>query len=101
MSKMKKVIIVITITIFGIILFATNPNKEQFKEHLKNEYENAAKEKGGLSSAFSGLTSELSVWAADNNINRGNYLLISSYSLNINNKDYIYIGALNHFIKLN
>jgi len=101
MSKTNKILAVIAVSMLTILLLATNPSRQEFKEHLKNELNDAAKNEGGVASVFSGITSEMSVWAAEGSINKWNCLLFSSFSLTINSKKYIYVGGLNHFIRLN
>ncbi len=82
------------------ILFATNPNENDFKIFLQKNLI----EKGYKEGEFTGLVTKLiaspTVWAINQTTVRKNYYVLSLYTVTIMGDKYSYIGIMNHFIAL-
>jgi hypothetical protein len=76
-----------------IILSATNPNEQRFKEFLKEDFKKQANKEGV------GILGKPIGWIAGLTTKRKNYVLFSSFEVDILGDKYTYIGILNHFIK--
>ena len=83
--------------IVGLILFATNPRIEQFKEFLKAEIKSDANQEGGFSGAVKLVFAAPTAWALGLTTETVDCGLFSLYAVSGINESSLYLGVLNHF----
>jgi hypothetical protein len=89
------------IIILGIILlYATNPSEQQFTSYLKGKIEAEARgdesPAGNLTRVLSGAAASIAGLATV----RKDYYLCSTYELGLPGEEHLFLGILDHFIKL-
>lgn len=89
---MKKYFILLII--IGCVLFFTNPDAEDFQNHLANKIENAGENSGNFGEFLGGLFSNSIAKIIKNNTEISNYYLFSIYKINLGDQEAKYLGIL-------
>lgn len=83
-----------------VLLFATNPDEQQFKAFLRDRIMEQAEGDeslaGDLTRALSGPAASL----AGMGTVRKDYYLFSTYKMELPGEEHLYLGILDHFIRL-
>lgn len=83
-----------------VLLFSTNPSERQFTSYLQDKIQEQAKGDetltGDLSRLFSGPAASL----AGLGTVRKDYFLCSTYELSLPGEEQLFLGILDHFVKL-
>ena len=97
----KSLIFLISMFLLGIILFATNPSKERFKEYIKEDIQKKAYQEDQLSGAIMELLAGPTSWMAGAFTQRQDFIFFSTYEVELSKDDKaIYIGILNTFFQI-
>jgi hypothetical protein len=90
----------IILSLVLVLLYATNPDEQQFKSYLKDRIMEQAKGdeslEGDLTRILSGPAASLAGMATT----RTNYYLFSTYELGMSGDENLYLGILDQFITL-
>ena len=89
--------------LFIMLLFATNPSQQDFKDYLKHERIEKVIENEGMEASFSEIFDGISSWYDNAISERNNYIIFSLYLVpdpDIEGTKRIYFGGLNHFVKV-
>jgi len=83
-----------------VLLFSTNPSEQQFTSYLQDKIQEQAKGDetltGDLARLFSGPVASL----AGLGTVRKDYFLCSTYELSLPGEEQLFLGILDHFVKL-
>ena len=94
-SSRKGGISLLFIVLVLIIGYATNPSEKKFREHIKQEINERAENENlvteNVLKIFSGALSDLAP------VERKNYYVLSVYRIEAGDKEYVFLGAFNHF----
>jgi hypothetical protein len=99
-KKLSESIISIFFILLAIIMIATNPTEDRFKNYIKERLKKEAREKGNFSGAVMELFAGPTSWIAGSSTKRKNYIFFSSYTVTIMDEEFSYIGIFNNFIEL-
>jgi len=99
-NKISELISTIIVILLAIIMYATKPTENQFKDFLKDNLKKEAYKDGEFSGSLMELFSGPTSWALSLSTNRKNYLFFSMYSISIFGEEYSYIGIFNNFIEI-
>lgn len=89
------------IIILGIVLlYSTNPSEQQFTSYLKDSIRDQAKGDETLSGDLTRLLSGPVASLAGLGTVRKDYFLCSTYELALPGEEHLFLGILDHFIKL-
>ena len=99
-KKHKSQVILVFIILLGIILFATNPTKSQFKEYIKEDLKEQAYRQDESSGAIMELFATPFSWVAGVFTERKDFIFCSVYELKLPDQEIMYIGILNTFIRI-
>jgi hypothetical protein len=83
-----------------VLLFATNPSEQQFTSYLRDRIHKQARGDetltGDLTRLFSGPAASL----AGLGTVRKDYFLCSTYELDLPGEEHLFLGILDHFVKI-
>jgi hypothetical protein len=95
--KRRRLIVAIVV---GLILALTNPGEKSFKEFLSEDLKNEAHKDSDVSGAIMDVLSKPAAWIMSLSTERTNLLFFSIYSVTPDDSDYVYIGVLGMFIRI-
>lgn len=100
---MKRILIIIAL--LGVLMFVTNPTKDQFEEYYSTKIEkiieHETQKEDNLLKKFGSIFSNRSAQAsAMATLERKEYFLFSTYSVNIFGADENYIGVFKFFFRI-
>lgn len=90
----------IFMVILGLVLFATNPTMDDFKQYAKNEFVHKAYEEGEFFGVMSELLKGPAWFLLESYTKRTDYYLLSIYTIEVDDSKGTYLGILNHFWKI-
>ncbi len=82
------------------LLFVTNPSDQQFTSFLKDRIQEQAEGDDTLTGELARILSGPAASLAGMGTVRTDYYLCSTYELELPGGDHLYLGILDHFIKL-
>lgn len=83
-----------------VLLFATNPEEQQFKGFLKNKIMEQAEDDESLAGDLTRILSGPAASLAEAGTSRKNYYLFSTYEMGLPGDEGLYLGILDQFIRL-
>jgi hypothetical protein len=90
----------ISLLLIAIIMLATNPSQNDFKDYLKEHAKKEAWKDNDIAGAVSEVLAGPSSWIAEQIADRKNFLFFSWYTINILEEKDHYIGVFSNFIAL-
>jgi hypothetical protein len=90
----------IVMSLVLVLLFATNPDEQQFKSYLKDRIIEQAKDDESLEGDLTRILSGPAASLAGMVTSRTNYYLFSTYELGMSGDEILYLGILDQFIRL-
>ena len=85
----------------AVVLFFTNPDMKDFEEHFKKEMIDKAYEEHTLAGTLVDLFDKPLWKLLEPNVKRQNYLFVSVYKVELGEEEFIYLGVVGNFIRLN
>jgi len=82
------------------LLFATNPSEQQFTSFLKDKIQEQAEGDETMAGDLRRILSGPAALLAGLGTVRKNYYLCSTYELELPGEEHLYLGFLDHFIRL-
>ncbi len=82
------------------LLFATNPSEQQFTSFLKDKIQEQAEGDETMAGDLRRILSGPAASLAGLGTVRKNYYLCSTYELELPGEEHLYLGLLDHFIRL-
>lgn len=99
--KKSSIRFIIVVFFLSIILFATNPSKEDFISYIKSKF---AEETNMKTKSLERLFSKAKDWAAlelvKRKTSRKDFILFSVYIIKIGEEEIYFIGLLSHFLPI-
>lgn len=83
-----------------VLLFSTNPSEQQFTSFLKDRIEKQAKGDDTLTGDLTRLFSGPAASIAGLGTVRKDYFLCSTYELGLPGEEHLFLGILDHFVKI-
>lgn len=83
-----------------VLLFSTNPSEQQFTSFLKDRIEKQAKGDETLTGDLTRLFSGPAASIAGLGTVRKDYFLCSTYELGLPGEEHLFLGILDHFVKI-
>lgn len=90
----------IIIILVLVLLFATNPDEQQFRGFLKDKIMEQAKGDDSLAGDLTRVLSGPAASLAEMGTSRKNYFLFSTYEMGLPGDESLYLGILDQFIRL-
>ena len=91
----------IAIFLFLALLFATNPSEGQFTSYLEKRIKEQAMDDESLSGSLKRVLAGPAASIAGSVAERNDYYLFSTYKIRVPGEEQVYLGILDHFIRLN
>ena len=82
------------------LLYATNPSEGQFTTFLKEEIAEQAEGDETLAGALKRVAAGPAAVIAGAGAERNNYFFFSTYRFTVLEKDYLYLGVLDNFLRI-
>ncbi len=82
------------------LLYATNPSEQQFTSFLKDKIQEQAEGDETIAGDLTRILSGPAASLAGMGTIRKNYYLCSTYELELPGEEHLYLGLLDHFIRL-
>jgi hypothetical protein len=98
---MKGLIITIVVVAVLGLLVATNPTSEDYSAYLQQDIARDATAGGGVPDGLASLLGGVAGGLLSSTATRNNYLLFSTYSVELGAEDKLTLGILGNFIVLN
>jgi hypothetical protein len=83
-----------------VLLYATNPSEQQFTSFLKENIREQAKGDETIAGDLTRILSGPAASLAGMGTVRKNYYLCSTYEMELPGEEHLYLGILDHFLKL-
>jgi hypothetical protein len=100
-ERLKRLMYGLSIMVLlGLLLFNTNPSREQFKEYIEESLVQGSKSEGFWERLGTELIASPTAWFVNLNTTRYDYGFYSFYSISLNGENVIYLGFFNTFIRI-
>lgn len=96
----KNTIIIVLLMGLAFVMYITNPNEYQLKDHVTKSIRIEAAESRGLEGSIRGLFAGVESWFKTLDVQRKNFVLFSVYRVDGLDTDRTYLGLFGNFIQV-